>query len=238
MATLLSIFDRPKTAPFGLLATTTSILVAQLALLVPAPFLDKVDNILLILAIIPTVAVIAIILCMPLRSPESSKHQISPVYEKPTYDLRSPEDSLTLWQFMSVSWMSPLISLGSTRQLNEEDVWSLSFEFQHRPLHDRFREMRGSVVRRLLAANGLDLVFISILGVLESLASTDDRPSRISEAKADRLHRIRRASLVTAITPRYGRSYSASERCCRFCGAFADCSTCCNSVFHHQSLVQ
>lgn len=68
--------------------------------------------------------------------------------------------------------MSPLISLGFARQLNEEDVWSLGFEFQHRRLHDKFREMKGSVVRRLLAANGIDLVFISVLGILESLAST------------------------------------------------------------------
>ncbi len=80
--------------------------------------------------------------------------------------------------------MSPLISLGSARQLDEEDVWSLSFEFQHRPLHDKFRELKGSVVNRLLEANGLDLVFISVLGVLESLASTEDRMSRRVEGKS------------------------------------------------------
>lgn len=74
--------------------------------------------------------------------------------------------------------MWPLISLGSARQLNDEDVWSLGFEFQHRHLHDKFREMKGSVVKRLLAANGLDLVFISVLGILESLASMHTWPSK------------------------------------------------------------
>ncbi len=67
--------------------------------------------------------------------------------------------------------MKPLISLGSARQLNDEDVWSLAFEFQHRILHDCFRELKGSVVRRLITANGFDLVIISSLAVLESLAS-------------------------------------------------------------------
>lgn len=72
---------------------------------------------------------------------------------------------------MTVSWMTPLISLGSARQLNDEDVWSLPFEFQHRILHDSFQELKGSVVRRLISANGFDLVIISSLAVLELLAS-------------------------------------------------------------------
>lgn len=78
-----------------------------------------------------------------------------------------------LWQFMTVSWMSPLITLGSSRQLNDEDVWSLSFEFQHKTLHEKFRELKGSVVRRLLTANGIDLIIISSLAVVSSLASME-----------------------------------------------------------------
>lgn len=74
---------------------------------------------------------------------------------------------------MTVSWMTPLITLGSARQLNDEDVWSLAFEFQHGILHDSFRELKGSVVRRLITANGLDLVIIFFLAVLESLASME-----------------------------------------------------------------
>lgn len=75
---------------------------------------------------------------------------------------------------MTISWMAPLISLGSARQLNDGDVWSLAFEFQHRILHDSFRELNGSVVRRLITANGLDLVIVSSLAVLESLASMEN----------------------------------------------------------------
>lgn len=72
---------------------------------------------------------------------------------------------------MTVSWMSPLIKIGFARQLNEEDVWSLGFQFQHKTLHENFRLLKGSVVRRLLVANGLDLIIISALAILECLAS-------------------------------------------------------------------
>lgn len=72
--------------------------------------------------------------------------------------------------------MKPLIDLGNARQLNDEDVWALSYEFQHRILHDRFRELKGSVLRRLVEANGLDLVIISVLSIIELFASTKNFP--------------------------------------------------------------
>ncbi|KAL8758852.1 MAG: hypothetical protein Q9184_003801 [Pyrenodesmia sp. 2 TL-2023] len=63
-----------------------------------------------------------------------------------------------------------MISVGAKRQLNSEDVWKLGFEFQHRLLHEKFRELGGSVVRRLLSANGVDLVILLSLGTVETLS--------------------------------------------------------------------
>lgn len=148
-----------------------SLLATQLTLLVDARSTLHAHDIPASLELLTGLSAVVVILCMPLRDPDLSKDQISPPFGHLTSQLRSPEDNLTLWQFMTVSWMTPLISLGSVRQLNDEDVWSLAFEFQHSILHDRFRELKGSVVRRLIAANGLDLVIISSLGVLELLAS-------------------------------------------------------------------
>ena len=129
-----------------------------------------------ILELLAGISAVVTIVCMPLRDPDLCNDQISPPYAHPTSQLRSPEDNLTLWQFMTVSWMTPLISLGSVRQLNDRDVWALAFEFQHNILHERFRELKGSVVRRLVTANGLDLVIIACLAVLESLASMQKYP--------------------------------------------------------------
>lgn len=97
--------------------------------------------------------------------------KISPAFAPPTSSLRSPEDNLTVWQYMSVSWMAPLIKRGIEKQLNDDDVWSLAYQFQHRLLHDQFRELKGSVLSRLIQANALDLGIISILSIIELFAS-------------------------------------------------------------------
>lgn len=162
--------DRPKTTPFGVLAVVLSLTAVQLTLLVDDAA-QHTWNVPAILEVLIGLSAVVVILCMPLRDPDLLTEGISPAFEQPTSQLRSPEDDLTLWQFMTVSWMAPLISLGSARQLNDEDVWSLALDFQHQFLHESFRNLKGSVVRRLVAANGLDLVIISSLAVLESLAS-------------------------------------------------------------------
>lgn len=172
--------DRPRTAHFGLLLIIISLFVTRLAQLVEVHSSLQFQDIPLFVGMTLALFTICVIFCMPFRDPRLPSDQISPAYEPPTHALRSPEDNLTLWQFVTFSWMSPLITLGSTRQLNEEDVWSLSFEFQHKALHEQFRELKGTVVRRLLAANGIDLVIISVLGVLQSLSRIDTpRPQRL-----------------------------------------------------------
>ena len=107
---------------------------------------------------------------MPFRSPALSRDSICAPFAAPTHELRSPEDDLTLWQFLTVSWMSPLISVGATKQLDDKDVWSLSLEFQHKALHETFRMLKGTVVKRLLVANGIDLVIITALASLETVS--------------------------------------------------------------------
>lgn len=170
MLVVLVAIDRPKTTPFSLLAIVATQVSTQLILLIDRSALcDR--RLPASLELFTGVSAIVVVLCMPLRNPGLPNNGISPPFGRPSSQHSSPEDNLSLLQFMTVSWMSPLISLGLTRQLNESDVWSLAFEFQHGILHDRFRQLKGSVIRRLITANGLDLVIISSLGVLESLAS-------------------------------------------------------------------
>lgn len=107
------------------------------------------------------------ILVMPFRPPSLPIFDISTVGQVPSNDFRSPEDNLRLWQFLTVSWMAPLISLGRVRQLHEQDVWLLGFEFQHRRLHEKFRRIRGSVLGRLLKANGIDVSIISLISLVQ-----------------------------------------------------------------------
>ncbi|EHY58849.1 hypothetical protein HRR83_001892 [Exophiala dermatitidis] len=117
------------------------------------------------------VLALLVVINQPLRDPECVSAGVSRPFTAPSNAYRSPEDNLTLFQWMTVSWMSPLIKLGTQRQLHDEDVWSLGYEFQHQHLHEAFRELKGTVIRRLLAANWIDLVLLTFLAILELTAN-------------------------------------------------------------------
>lgn len=114
---------------------------------------------------------IFVILNMPLRDSSLPNDEISPVYTAPTVKLRTPEDNLTPWQYMTVSWMAPLIRKGITRKMDDEDVWDLGYEFKHARLHGAFRTLQGSVTRRLLQANGMDLIRTTALALVQLISS-------------------------------------------------------------------
>lgn len=168
---LLIAIYRPTSTPQSLLVLYISIFVSQFAILADSVTVVLTNDLPAIFALLSSLGATIVILLMPLRDQNLPSEGISPTFSPPTSELRTPEDDLTLWQFMSVSWMAPLISLGNSRQLNDDDVWFLGYEFQHRKLHDRFRELQGSVIKRLLEANGIDLLIISMLACIEQFAS-------------------------------------------------------------------
>ncbi|RWA09284.1 hypothetical protein EKO27_g5815 [Xylaria grammica] len=166
----ITVVDLPKRTPKILLAIYFTSLVCGLAAL--AADFDEAHkvHILRIAALGIELAALLVILAMPMRDPVLDTTGIAGG-GSPTSELRSPEDNLSLLQFMTVSWLSPLISRGYKNQLNDEDVWFLPYEFQHKQLHMLFRELKGPVWVRLILANGLDLFIISTLGILEAAAN-------------------------------------------------------------------
>lgn len=170
-ALMLAAVLRPRTAPKDLLVLYAIIAISQGITITHLHLVSNSDYVLRALPIVISLFAVLIIVNMPLRDPRLPRDEISPLFSTPTFELRSPEDDLTLWQFLSVSWMAPLIALGTGRQLNDEDVWYLPFEFQHTLLHETFREVQGSVIGRLIWANIIDIVFLSVLGVIDLLAN-------------------------------------------------------------------
>ena len=170
-AGLLVAIHRPTTPPISLLILYSTIVASQLTLFIHNRWGLLFKDTPMVLGMFTAIGAIGVIFSMPMRNPQLPKDEISPAFKPPTSWLRSPEDNLTLLQFMTVSWMSPLISVGAARTMQDEDVWSLSYEFQHRLLHDKFRELPGSVLKRLLEANAIDLVLISLLALIELLAN-------------------------------------------------------------------
>lgn len=162
---------RPKTAPLGVLLTLVIQTISEsIALSSRTVYMDKLTIGVLGTSLLLNVLAVLAILAMPLRDPTLPAKDISQPFTEPTASLRSPEDDLTLWQFMTVSWMWSLIRVGYKRQIHDEDVWQLPYQFQHRRLHDNFRQVKGTVIRRLIKANIIDLVILAMLSILEMVA--------------------------------------------------------------------
>ncbi|KAI0092260.1 multidrug resistance-associated ABC transporter [Irpex rosettiformis] len=76
----------------------------------------------------------------------------------------SPEDYTSLWGWVSFHWVKPLIALGTATTLQEPDVWNLSATMQARPVYMKFCTIkRATLLRRLWAANSLDLILDFLL---------------------------------------------------------------------------
>jgi hypothetical protein len=103
----------------------------------------------------------AIVMVMPFRPISPASGPIGVSGTVPSIEKRSPEDSLRLWQFLTTSWVWPLLSLGKARQMQKEDVWKLGFGFQSSRIIAAFHEVKKSTLfTRLVSANKLDLTIL------------------------------------------------------------------------------
>lgn len=93
---------------------------------------------------------ISLVLSRPLAHPSSGETIIG--------SSTSPEDYTTLFGWITFSWVSPLIRIGTAKTLQEDDVWMMSKTMQAKPVFSRFEEIKGSLISRLWIANGRDLM--------------------------------------------------------------------------------
>ncbi|KZS96802.1 multidrug resistance-associated ABC transporter [Sistotremastrum niveocremeum HHB9708] len=71
----------------------------------------------------------------------------------------TPEDYATLFQWITFSWVYPLIKRGTNATLKEKDIWALSPTMQSRPVYKKFCAITGStLLKRLWFAGSLDLI--------------------------------------------------------------------------------
>ncbi|KAH9909207.1 canalicular multispecific organic anion transporter 1 [Xylariomycetidae sp. FL2044] len=169
-ALCIAAVKRPIKTPKTLMLLFLMIFVSELISLLANYYENERVHILRVAVMVLATAGLFIGLAMPMRSSDSETTGIASSALPPTSRLRSPEDNLNLWQFMTVTWMTPLISLGYRKQLDDGDVWLLPFDFQHSRLHMLFRDLRGSIIKRLVMANGLDLIIITCLGIIQAAA--------------------------------------------------------------------
>ncbi|PTB66150.1 hypothetical protein BBK36DRAFT_1119240 [Trichoderma citrinoviride] len=175
-ALFITIWDRPTKTPKLLLVQYTAILGASTAMYA-IRFLDRslygIDRFRLARMALSGLAMILIGM-MPLREPSWGSRDIGQSHGKPLRTLRSPEDDLSLFRFWTMSWVNPLARLCRKREITEDDVWQLPFEFQHLRLYMAFRELQGKLLPCLIRANGLDLTIATLLAVSERVAEVSN----------------------------------------------------------------
>jgi len=163
---LLILIKRPRQYSALLLLFYISILISEGSILGGQTLAYNSSRALHVIVQCAALISICIVLLMPFRDTASDSN----VGATPSEKQPSPEDNLKPWQFLSVSWMWPMISVGKKRTLNEDDVWKLSYQFQHQRLHDRFSKLKGSVLGRLCRANITDFFIISFLAIFSLVA--------------------------------------------------------------------
>jgi hypothetical protein len=120
-----------------------------------------------------TAVCVAIVLIMPFRLVSPASGTISVAGTTPTDTERSPEDGLRLWQFLTISWIEPVLRIGKSRQLEKEDVWKLGYGFQNGRIASAFRNVQGSTMfKRLLKANAIDCCILIPLTLIILFSGT------------------------------------------------------------------
>jgi hypothetical protein len=164
---LLIAISRPECSPTSLLAVYALEVAIEAFTIHSCGDMPKLQEASIYVSASAALASIAVVLAMPLRSQSLASNAISTLGTKPTNLKRSPEDNLKLWQFLSASWVWPLISIGSRQQLNNDDIWSLPLQFENRRIHQAFGLLRGTVLSRLVQANAIDLFILIITGLVQ-----------------------------------------------------------------------
>ncbi|EKM76533.1 hypothetical protein AGABI1DRAFT_122491 [Agaricus bisporus var. burnettii JB137-S8] len=113
------------------------------------------------ISLLAIMAVLGVVFGMPLAIPSDG------IKKEDIGRTETREDYATLMEWVTFSWIYPLVRKGRNATLDEKDVWNLSPSLQSRPVFLKFSQMqRPTLLRRLWAANSLDLILDFLLAVV------------------------------------------------------------------------
>ena len=127
-----------------------------------------------VFALLSLAALAALQLSLPLQNAiPSDKTSGSGWKRQATRSLDSPEDNTSLFSWLFVLWMRPLLSTASARTLDDEDVWQLSPFFRHHIIWPVFRDLlpKKSLLRRIYAFSAHDLLITSTCSLISATVS-------------------------------------------------------------------
>ncbi|CAO1637053.1 unnamed protein product [Jaminaea pallidilutea] len=96
-----------------------------------------------------------------------------PLSSRPRGDSRTAaEDHCTLWQWMTFSWLSPLITIAVQRTLEPNDIWQISKSCRSSLLLRKFKSVKASTLpRKILRANSHDILLDISLTLVSAVLS-------------------------------------------------------------------
>jgi hypothetical protein len=90
--------------------------------------------------VIPSMALLGIALSLPVTTYLPS-HKTALRTSGTNNTLDGPEDGVSLFDWLTVRWMNPLLSKAQKKTLEDEDIWLLSPFYKHRYLYPVFRDV-------------------------------------------------------------------------------------------------
>ncbi|KAG6334904.1 hypothetical protein ID866_4185 [Astraeus odoratus] len=127
------------------------------------PFPPRLQLLGMISNLVSVLVELGLVCSMPFELPSDS------IKKEDIYVKYSPEDYTTIFEWITFSWVYPLIKRGTNTSMNEEDVWDLSPTMQSRPLFAKFSTVEHpSLVRRIFVVNSMDMIF-DVMGTFISI---------------------------------------------------------------------
>lgn len=148
-ATLLPIAQPALTTPYTLLSIYLSVIISDFGAFYAGN--QRIGVVGHIISFILSGACAVIALRFPMQI--NGRPEVNEEGLKPALD-----DYVNLWEWLTFSWMSPFISIGVNKTVEEHDVWQLSHLLRSRIIMTKFRHFhRKTLLRRIIAANFLDI---------------------------------------------------------------------------------
>ncbi|KAM0786024.1 hypothetical protein ACM66B_006839 [Microbotryomycetes sp. NB124-2] len=122
------------------------------------------------------VSALSIILSYRISPHEPVADVLDPVAEskdeKDAITMRSPEEDVTLGEWIVFSWVAPIIKRGQEHKLGYADVWQLPSTMSASDVREDVRSLKSKrLIPRILYNNSLDLMLSLSLGLLSSALS-------------------------------------------------------------------
>lgn len=127
---------RLTSPPYGSMAAATALLLNEAVAV--RHRIGLAFHLVLCFAALATLAISTTLSLQPVKP----SNKVDEPGKKPSPELTSPEDALTLWQWCTITWISPVMHTAAKRQLQFSDLWLRSPYYESRNLSSQYGRVK------------------------------------------------------------------------------------------------